>query len=117
MDKTDPAEKVLGTADPSASEVMDTMDQAFGFLTKIDVTLPLEQLIMFALFTSFCLIFGKHKVGLVAAYGFLFYWVFVLNQGFFMKEFEETSGGIYVYGALGMAMALIGFIGLVKKTE
>jgi hypothetical protein len=72
---------------------------------------------MFAVFTSLCLILGKHKAGLLVAYGFLFYWVFVLNQGYFMKQFEDTSGGVYVYGALGMVMGLIGFVGLVKKTE
>jgi len=117
MDTTDQQEKVLGASDASAEEVADTIDQSFGFLSEIDVTLPLSQLILFAVFASLCLILGKHKVGLLAAYGFLFYWVFVLNQGFFMKQFEETSGGIYVYGALGMAMALIGFVGLIKKSE
>jgi hypothetical protein len=118
MDTTDQQGNVLSTAaDPSAKEVASKMDQAFGFLAEIDVTLPLSQLIIFAVFTSFCLILGKHKVGLLAAYGFLFYWVFVLNQGFFMKQFEDTSGGVYVYGALGMVMGLVGFVGLVKKTE
>jgi hypothetical protein len=117
MDTTDQQEKVLGTADPSAKEVASTVDQAFGFLSEIEVTLPLSQLIMFAVFASLCLILGKHKAGLLAAYGFLFYWVFVLNQGYFMKQFEDTSGGVYVYGALGVTMALVGFVGLIKKTE
>ena len=117
MDTTDQQEKVLGASDVSAKEVANTMDQSFGFLSEIDVILPLSQLIMFAVFASLCLILGKHKAGLLAAYGFLFYWVFVLNQGFFMKQFEETSGGVYVYGAMGMTMALVGFVGFIKKTE
>jgi hypothetical protein len=118
MDTTDQQGNALSTAaEPSAIVVASKMDQAFGFLSEIDVTLPLSQLIIFAVFTSFCLILGKHKVGLLAAYGFLFYWVFVLNQGFFMKQFEDTSGGVYVYGALGMVMGLIGFVGMIKKTE
>jgi hypothetical protein len=117
MDKTDQSEKVLGATGPSSAEVMDTMDQSFGFLTKMDFTVPLGQIMMFAAFTSLCLILGKHKVGLLAAYGFLFYWVFILNQAFFMKQLEATSGGVYVYGALGMVMALMGFVGFVKKAE
>jgi len=96
---------------------MNTIQQSFGFLSKIDFTVPLGQVMMFALLTSILLILGKHKTGLIATYGFLFYWAFILNQGFFMKQFEATAGGVYVYGALGMVMALVGFIGLLKKTE
>jgi hypothetical protein len=116
MDKTDQKENVLGTADTSG-EAMSAVDQSFGFLTKMDFTVPLGQIMMFAVFTSLCLILGKHKLGLLAAYGFLFYWVFILNQGFFMKQLEDTAGGVYVYGALGMVMALMGFVGVVKKGE
>ncbi len=117
MDTIDPSVKVVGEAGASAGEVMNTMDQSFGFLTKMDFTVPLGQIMIFAAVASLSLILGKHKLGLLAAYGFLFYWVFVLNQGFFMKQLEETSGGIYVYGALGMVMAMVGFVGFVKKTE
>ena len=98
-------------------EVMDTINQSFGFLPNLGVTIPLDQIVMFAVLSSLCLVLGKHKIGLVAAYGFLFYWVFILNQGFFMKKLEATAGGVYVYGALGLVMALIGFVGLLKKTE
>lgn len=116
MDTTDSSEKVMGTADQSG-EVMSSIDQSFGFLSKMDFTVPLGQVMIFALLTSLCLIVGKHKMGLIAAYGFLFYWVFILNQGFFMKQLENTAGGVYVYGAMGMVMALVGFVGFIKKTE
>ena len=116
MDTIDQSEKVMGTADKSG-EVINAVDHSFGFLTKMDFTVPLGQIMIFALLASLCLIFGKHKAGLIAAYGFLFYWVFILNQGFFMKQFEATSGGVYVYGAMGMVMALVGFVGFLKKTE
>ncbi len=96
---------------------MDTINQSFGFLADLNLTVPLNQIVIFAVLSAFCLISGKHKVGLLAAYGFLFYWVFILNQGFFMKLLEKTAGGVYIYGALGFVMALIGFVGLLKKTE
>ena len=116
MDTIDQSEKVMETASQSG-EVMNAVDHSFGFLSKMDFTVPLGQIMMFALLASLCLIFGKHKAGLIAAYGFLFYWVFILNQGFFMKQLETTTGGIYVYGAMGMVMALVGFVGFLKKTE
>jgi hypothetical protein len=96
---------------------MDTVNQSFGFLSDLNLTIPLSQIAIFAVLSALCLISGKHKVGLLAAYGFLFYWAFILNQGFFMKQLEKTSGGVYVYGALGLVMALIGFVGFLKKTE
>jgi len=116
MDAIDQSEQVMGTANPSG-EVMNTIDHSFGFLSKMDFTVPLGQIMIFALLTSLCLIVGKHKAGLIAAYGFLFYWVFILNQGFFMKQLDATAGGVYVYGTMGMVMALVGFVGLLKKTE
>ena len=117
MDTIDSSKKVVGEAGASANEVMSTMDQSFGFLSKLDFTVPLGQIMLFAAVASLGLILGKHKLGLIAAYGFLFYWVFVLNQGFFMKQLEATSGGVYVYGALGMVMAMVGFVGLIKKNR
>jgi hypothetical protein len=96
---------------------MDTVDQSFGFLSNLNLTIPLSQIVIFAVFSALCLISGKHKVGLLAAYGFLFYWVFILNQGFFMKQLEKTAGGVYIYGAIGFVTALIGFLGFLKKTE
>ncbi len=116
MDTSDQQEEVLSPADPSG-EVVNSMDQSFGFLTSLDFTVPLGQIMMFAVVTSLCMISGKHKIGLIAAYGFLFYWVFVLNQGFFMKQLENTTGGVYIYGALGMVMALVGFVGFMMKNE
>ncbi len=116
MDAINQSEEVMGTTDQSG-EVMSSIDHSFGFFTKMDFTVPLGQIMIFALLTSLCLIVGKHKAGLIAAYGFLFYWVFILNQGFFMKQLETTSGGVYVYGAMGMVLALVGFVGFIKKTE
>lgn len=96
---------------------MDSVNQSFGFLTDLNLTIPLNQIAIFAALSAFFLISGKHKVGLIAAYGFLFYWVFIVNQGFFMKQLEKTAGGVYIYGALGFIMALIGVVGLLKKSE
>jgi hypothetical protein len=116
MDTSAQQDEALSTTGQSG-EVAKSMDQSFGFLTNLDFTVPLGQIMLFAVVTSLCMISGKHKIGLIAAYGFLFYWVFILNQGFFMKQLEDTSGGVYVYGALGMVMALIGFVGVMMKNE
>ena len=116
MDTIDKTGEVVNSTG-QAEAVKETMSQSFGFLSKMDFTVPLGQIMLFALLTSILLILGKHKTGLIAAYGFLFYWVFILNQGYFMKQLETSSGGVYVYGAMGMVMALVGFVGFLKKTE
>lgn len=107
----------MKTENGEVGEIMDTVNQSFGFLPNLELSIPLDQIVMFAVVSSLCLVLGKHKIGLLAAYGFLFYWVFIINQGFFMKKLEETAGGVYIYGALGLVMALIGFVGFLKKTE
>lgn len=96
---------------------MDAIDQSFGFLWNMDFTVPLGQILIIGALISLCLISGKHKVGLLAAHGFLFYWGFILNRGYFMKYLEATLGGVYIYGGLGFIMVLMGFVGLLKKTE
>lgn len=96
---------------------MEILKQTFGFLENLNLHIPLSQIILAALLSSLFLIIGKHKMGLLASYGFIFYWGFILNRGFFMKELSETTGGVYFYGALGMVMALVAFVGFIKASE
>ena len=103
--------------DSAAGNVTNAVDQSFGFLWNMDFTVPLAQVLTIGVFIALCLIGGKHKIGLLAAFGFLFYWSFILNQGYFMKHLEKTDGGVYIYGAFGLVFALMGFVGFIKKTE
>ncbi len=96
---------------------MEYLQQAFGFLAKLQFTIPLSQVLLAGLLSSLFLILGKHKIGLLASYAFIFYWGFILNRGFFMKELSETAGGVYFYGAMGMVMGLVAFVGLVKSSD
>ena len=96
---------------------MNSLSQSFGFLSDMTFTIPLAQVGLFALFTSLLLLLGKHKLGLLVSYGFVYYWGFILNRVFFMKKLSGTYGGVFAYGALGVIMALIAFVGFNKKSE
>nr|NIR55912.1 hypothetical protein [Nitrospinaceae bacterium]NIT83195.1 hypothetical protein [Nitrospinaceae bacterium]NIU45406.1 hypothetical protein [Nitrospinaceae bacterium]NIW06983.1 hypothetical protein [Nitrospinaceae bacterium]NIX35560.1 hypothetical protein [Nitrospinaceae bacterium] len=67
----------------------------------MNFAVPINQILLFVLIGSLCLLLGKHKVGLLISYGFVFYWGFILNRGYFMKELEQTQIGVYAYGVMG----------------
>ncbi|MFQ5451549.1 MAG: hypothetical protein ACE5E9_13050 [Nitrospinaceae bacterium] len=96
---------------------METISQSFGFISQISLPIPLTQIFFFALVCSVFLIIGKHKIGLLVSYAFTFYWAFVLNRAFLIKQFEPTTAGKYIYGIFGMVMALIAFVGVIKRSE
>ncbi len=96
---------------------MKSVNQSFGFLSDMTFSIPMGQVGLFALVCSVFLLLGKHKIGLLASYGFFYYWAFVLNRVYFMKKLAGTSGGVFAYGALGVVMALIAFVGFIKKSE
>ncbi len=96
---------------------MKSITNSFGFLSDMTFTIPLSQVGLFALLCSVFLLLGKHKMGLLVSFGFFYYWTFVLNRVYFMKQLSPTSGGVFAYGALGVLLALIAFVGFIKKSE
>jgi hypothetical protein len=74
--------------------------------------IPAWQVIFFIFLNSFCLLFGKFKLGLLISYCFVFYWGFIFNNAYFLDMFGNTTWGMFIYlfsGAFMLLMAVIGF--------
>lgn len=79
--------------------------------------IPLPQMAIFVALISVFLVIAKHRYGLLIAYGYVFYWIFVLNRPYFMELFRETQMGIYMYGFFGIIMGCFAMIGFIRKDE
>ena len=80
------------------------------FLGK-EFIVPLWELILYMLITSICLMLGKHRIGLIIAYGGVFYWGFILNYYNFLDMLNSTAYGFQLYVLSGCFMLIIAVVG------
>ena len=83
-----------------------------GFILGKEFAIPLWEIMAFASFISFCLLFGKHRLGLVIAYFLVFCWGFVINYNNFFDMLHSTSGGLSLYVLSGVLMLIMTVVGL-----
>ena len=79
------------------------------------MSVPLGQVLLFAFMLTLCLLFGRHKLGLMVSYAFVFYWGFIFNRSYFIDLLGNTSSGLYTYGIFGFLMAVLAIVGMFKK--
>lgn len=90
-------------------------DPITAFLTDKTFSVPLGQVLVFTFLLTLCLLLGKHKLGLMVSYAFVFYWGFIFNRAYFIGLFGDTSFGLYVYGISGVCMAGLAVVGFLHK--
>lgn len=95
---------------------MDTLRHFSAFLSDMDFSVPVSQVIILVTLNSFCLLLGKHKLGLLVSYSFVFYWGFLLNRTHFVNLLGETSWGLYVYAIAGIGMLITALAGFFART-
>ena len=90
-------------------------DPISAFLADTTLSIPLGQVLLFTLLMTLCLLFGRHKLGLLLSYAFVFYWGFVFNRSFFIDLLGNTSSGLYIYAFSGLVMAVLAVFGMINK--
>jgi len=90
-------------------------DPISAFLADTALSIPLGQVLLFTLLMTLCLLFGRHKLGLLISYTFVFYWGFVFNRSFFIDLLGNTSNGLYIYAFSGLVMAVLAVFGMLKR--
>lgn len=81
-------------------------------LTNKEFAVPLGEVIIFVLVNSFCILFGKYKLGLLVSYCFVFYWGFIFNLKYFINLLGGTTYGMLAYiffGVMMLVLAIVGF--------
>jgi hypothetical protein len=86
-----------------------------AFLADKTLSVPLSQVMLFALIITLCMLFGRHKMGLLVSYAFVFYWGFIFNRPHFIDMLGNNTTGLYVYTIFGFSMAVLAIIGMFQK--
>lgn len=81
------------------------------FFTGKEFSVPIWEVLLLVIINSFCLILGKHRLGLIVSYLFVFYWGFIINRGYFIDMLGNMTWGLYVYAILGVIMVIIAVVG------
>ena len=83
-----------------------------GFLSATEFTIPVGQIIFYMLFSTFCFLFRKYKLGLMISFAFVFNWGFIHSSVNFIDMVGRPTLGLFVYlisGILITVLALVGF--------
>ncbi|MBN4079873.1 hypothetical protein JYT60_01405 [bacterium AH-315-C08] len=86
-----------------------------AFFADKSLSVPLSQVILFALIITLCMLFGRHKMGLLVSYAFVFYWGFVFNRPYFIDMLGNNTMGLYAYTISGFCMAVLSIAGMFQK--
>lgn len=89
-------------------------DPFSAFLSDKTLSVPLSQVLLFALLMTICMLFGRHKLGLMVSYAFVFFWGFIFNRSYFVDLLGNTSMGLYVYTLFGLGMAVLAVVGMLQ---
>jgi hypothetical protein len=84
------------------------------FLTETTLAIPMIQIILLMLFSTFTLLFGKLRLALLINYIFILNWAYILNQdlllGIAPAKFQYISAVYLVFGILIVLIAAFSFL-------
>lgn len=90
-------------------------DPFSAFLADKTLSIPLGQVLLFTLLMTLCMLFGRHKLGLLISYSFVFFWGFIFNRSYFVDLLGNTSSGLYIYGISGLVMEVLAVMGMLRR--
>lgn len=96
---------------------MTVLYSIWEFLNDKNFSVPLGQLVVFVVINSFCLLFGRYKLGLLLTYCFVFYWGFLFNKDYFVDMLGNTTWGLYIYAISGIAMSVTAMVGFFRESK
>jgi hypothetical protein len=96
---------------------MESIITLLRFFSGKDFSVPLWEVILLVLINSICLLLGRHRLGLIVSYLFVFYWGFIFNSTYFVNMMDYFTWGLYIYVISGVVMAIIFLISFFVKTR
>jgi len=96
-------------------EDIDFRDPITVFLADKAISVPMAQVMLFAVIMCFCLLLGRHKLGLLISYAFVFYWGFVFQRNYFIDLLGNTTSGMYLYAVSGVIMFFLALFAVFQK--
>ena len=82
------------------------------FILSTEISVPVYQLVLLLLASTFSLLFGRAKLALLANYIFAVYWAYMYNRELIMEMgIEEFEYFTFVYFGSGIVLAVLATIG------
>ena len=79
-----------------------------------ELAVPFFQIIIFLLFSTLLLLFGKVRMALLINYVFTFHWAYLFNRDRLMElglnEFDHYTLIYFLFGIMIIILAILGFI-------
>ena len=94
---------------------MSFQDPITAFLSDKTLSVPLGQVLVFTLLMTICMLFGRHKLGLMVSYAFVFFWGFIFNRSHFVDLLGNTQIGLYAYTLCGLLMLVLAVVGMLQS--
>jgi hypothetical protein len=91
---------------------MELLNSVYQFLTDKAISIPVAQVVLFVFINSLCILFGRHRLGLLVSYCFVLYWGFFVNSELFMESLGETPVGIPIFAFAGIGMLCLAILGM-----
>ena len=84
------------------------------FLTETTLSIPMIQIILLMLISTFSLLFGKIRLALLVNYIFILYWAYFFNRDLLMEtaptQFQYLTAGYFGFGILIVMIAVFSFL-------
>jgi hypothetical protein len=81
-------------------------------VAKMEIQIPLNQMLFFVALISLSFLFSKFRLGLSIVFGFSFYWAFVFNRDLLALE---TNGSETLYLVSGAVVVLLALVSLLSE--
>lgn len=91
---------------------MELLNEFYKTLDGQEFSVPVLEIFIFVTFISICLLLGRHRIGLLITYCFVFYWGFIANVGNVTNWLETTSWGMPLYVISGFVMVIVALVGM-----
>lgn len=78
--------------------------QVFG---SGSLSIPLSYVALVIGFCCWCMLYGKHKIGFLASFAFIFYWGFISARLYWIDLFGDSSTGLILYIFSGLSVGLM----------
>jgi hypothetical protein len=83
----------------------------YELISGKEFSVPLWEVMLFISVTTLCLLLGRHKLGLLTSYCFVFYWGFLSNLENFSNVLGSPAWGMSLYVFSGFFMFVVALVG------
>ena len=93
----------------------DLMNQALVLVEKVQMPFSITQILTLMAFFGICFYTGQPKLGILVSFFTISYWAFVSNKVWILEVANGSFYGMLAAITVGMAVAFIGFVGILQE--